>query len=281
MTCTDFEDNLSAYLEGDLDAATRVAAERHRAGCSHCAGLVADLERIATEARGLPVLRPSRDLWGGIEERIGTPVVSIGRTTTPARRRAWSRWPSLAAAAAALVAVTAGVTYEVATRSVRQSGNDAPVVATVPVVPPAPAATTVAGGEPVAVAPGADSTTARRTSPTRDVAGAGRPSPRPRGSAALVSRRPAEPRGVLADEAIYDQEIALLRDALQLRREELDPATVEVLERNIAVIDTAIRQSREALARDPRSAFLGGQLGRMLDRKVQLLRTAAALPART
>jgi hypothetical protein len=47
------------------------------------------------------------------------------------------------------------------------------------------------------------------------------------------------------------------------------------------VIDAAIEQSRAALAADPRSAFLGAQLGRALDRKVGLLRTAATLPART
>jgi uncharacterized membrane protein YccC len=86
---------------------------------------------------------------------------------------------------------------------------------------------------------------------------------------------------VLPAQAVYDEEIALLRAALAERRDELDTATVAIVERNIAVIDAAIRQSREALARDPRSSFLSDQLGRALDRKVQLLRTAAALPSRT
>ena len=78
MTCTEFEDNLGTYLEGDLDASTRAAAERHRAGCAHCAGLVADLERITTEAASLPTLAPSRDLWAGIARLIAAPVVGLG-----------------------------------------------------------------------------------------------------------------------------------------------------------------------------------------------------------
>ena len=49
----------------------------------------------------------------------------------------------------------------------------------------------------------------------------------------------------------------------------------------IVAIDQAIRQSREALARDPRSRFLDQQLNSALDKKVELLRTAALLPSRT
>ena len=51
-----------------------------------------------------------------------------------------------------------------------------------------------------------------------------------------------------------------------------------MLEESLRVIDRAIAQSRDALARDPASQFLGEQLTRTLDAKVQLLRTAALLP---
>ena len=54
-----------------------------------------------------------------------------------------------------------------------------------------------------------------------------------------------------------------------------------MLEHNIQIIDEAIAQSRAALARDPRSRFLGEQLDDALDKKLELLRTAALLPART
>ena len=52
-------------------------------------------------------------------------------------------------------------------------------------------------------------------------------------------------------------------------------------ERSIAVIDAAIAQSRAALARDSGSGFLATQLNRSLEKKVELLRLTAQLPART
>ena len=47
------------------------------------------------------------------------------------------------------------------------------------------------------------------------------------------------------------------------------------------MIEQAIFQSRQALAADPASGFLRDQLNKQLDRKVEVLRTAALLPARS
>jgi hypothetical protein len=56
---------------------------------------------------------------------------------------------------------------------------------------------------------------------------------------------------------------------------------VAIIERNLQIIDAAIAQSRAALARDPASQMLDQQLTHALDKKVELLRTAAMLPAST
>ena len=80
---------------------------------------------------------------------------------------------------------------------------------------------------------------------------------------------------------VYDQEIGKLRAIVKERRAQLDPGTVAVLEQSIAVIDSAIAQSRAALAKDPASGFLATQLNHSLEKKVELLRTAALLPSRT
>jgi hypothetical protein len=56
---------------------------------------------------------------------------------------------------------------------------------------------------------------------------------------------------------------------------------VTVIETSLRVIDEAISQSRAALAKDPASAFLRDRLDNSLEKKVDLLRTAAMLPART
>jgi hypothetical protein len=81
-------------------------------------------------------------------------------------------------------------------------------------------------------------------------------------------------------EPVYDREILELRKIARERRSQLDPRTVAVLEQSIAVIDSAIAQSRAALAKDPASGFLATQLNHSLEKKVELLRTAALLPAR-
>ena len=82
-------------------------------------------------------------------------------------------------------------------------------------------------------------------------------------------------------EPMYDREISELRNIVKSRRSSLDPRTIAVLEQSIAVIDSAIAQSRSALAKDPASGFLANQLNHSLEKKVELLRTAAMLPART
>lgn len=76
-----------------------------------------------------------------------------------------------------------------------------------------------------------------------------------------------------------DREIATLETILTERRSELDPQTVEVLERNLAVIDAAIAEARDALAADPASQFLAQRFTRAYTSKLTLLRGAAQLPA--
>lgn len=76
-----------------------------------------------------------------------------------------------------------------------------------------------------------------------------------------------------------DREIATLQTIVRERRSELDPATLEVLERNLSVIDAAIAESREALAADPASQFLAQQFTRAYTSKLTLLRGAVQLPA--
>jgi hypothetical protein len=85
----------------------------------------------------------------------------------------------------------------------------------------------------------------------------------------------------LSTEQLYDQEIAHLQTIVRDRRSVLDTATIAVIQRNLGIIDSAIAQSRAALAADPGSRFLNDQLNSVLDQKVELLRTVALLPART
>ncbi len=243
--CEELESLLPAYLEGELDAPLRRAAERHAAGCARCAELLGDVTAIVHAAGELPPLTPSRDLWPEIEARIQPDVVplSAARTRKEAgARHAALRWTTarLAAAAAALVISTAGITYVATTRANTARGTLA-------------------------------ANTARGSGPS-DSQSTGS-SPAPSGIARNAS--------ALSSEQLYDQEIAQLQMIVRERRSLLDTATIAVIQRNLAVIDSAIAQSRAALAADPNSRFLNEQLNSVLGQKVELLRTAALLPART
>jgi hypothetical protein len=80
-------------------------------------------------------------------------------------------------------------------------------------------------------------------------------------------------------EETYGREIAGLLAVYKFKQRDLDSSTVAVVAKNMAIIDEAIAQCRVALRRDPASGYLMQSLNDALDTKVQLLRTAAALPA--
>jgi len=78
--------------------------------------------------------------------------------------------------------------------------------------------------------------------------------------------------------ASYDAAVGELEAMLTARRRDLDTATIRTLETSLRIIDAAIAQARDALARDPNDVYLNGHLRSTLDRKLELLRRAAMLP---
>lgn len=75
----------------------------------------------------------------------------------------------------------------------------------------------------------------------------------------------------------YETAVKDLRAALDRGRNRLDPQTIQVLERNLASIDAAIAEAREALAADPANVGLNSYLAGVQRRKLDLLRTAGEL----
>ncbi|MCZ6760099.1 MAG: anti-sigma factor [Gemmatimonadetes bacterium] len=104
---------LSAYLDGELDDRQRSELEQHLEVCAECEGVLAGLKRVVNRAVALDDRPPARDLWPGIADRIGLRSSAQLRST---KRRLWIparpvfSVPQLAAAAVALVVVSAGVT---------------------------------------------------------------------------------------------------------------------------------------------------------------------------
>lgn len=78
-------------------------------------------------------------------------------------------------------------------------------------------------------------------------------------------------------DAHYDEAIADLQQTLEADRDRLDPGTVKVLEANLASIDRAIEQCRQALATDPANAYLADRLAAAQKKKLAVLRRATAI----
>ncbi|MFN2421139.1 MAG: zf-HC2 domain-containing protein [Gemmatimonadota bacterium] len=72
----------------------------------------------------------------------------------------------------------------------------------------------------------------------------------------------------------YDAAVADLEEALDASRDQLDPGTVATIERNLAIIDAAIAETRTALAADPNSVYLSAHLAEQMRRKLDILRVA-------
>jgi hypothetical protein len=261
MNCDEFTDKLAEFLERDVSESTRAAIEAHALECGECGPLLADLRRLRIDAANLPELAPSRDLWAGIAERIETPVVELprsSRTAVPVRRVSRRVWVGLAAAA--LVAVTATVTREITRRSIETS-RETTTVATRGV----PTST-----QPLATMSSPPSVTSSDSSARPEAAIT-------KNSQAVTPMRAVSNKQTA--EQTYDHEIAGLLAVYKFKQHDLDSSTVAVVARNMAIIDSAIAQCRLALRRDPASGYLMQSLNDALDTKVQLLRTAAALPA--
>jgi anti-sigma factor RsiW len=116
-------EQLSAYLDGELEGAELAAAESHLAVCAECRADLEGLTRVAKRAASLDDRPPEHDLWSGIQSRIATPgtgdVVPLA-----SRRRVAFTMPQLAAAAVVLMAVSAGVGF-LAQRPVQQAAQPA------------------------------------------------------------------------------------------------------------------------------------------------------------
>jgi anti-sigma factor RsiW len=98
---------------------------------------------------------------------------------------------------------------------------------------------------------------------------------------AVASNPPslAMPVALLDVERGYVTSVKELAAALDAARPNLAPGTIQIVERNLAVIDAAIAESREALLRDPGNRVLQDVLAGSYRQKLDLLRRAAQLAA--
>ena len=140
-----YTDQLSAYLDGELDFARRRRLEAHLAGCAECSALLADLRAIVAAAPHYEGREPSRDLWGAIEARLDEAEVIPISTDRPTARPSVRRFslPQLIAASFVMAALGGGATW----LAVRSSGHPSESLTDLPTFRPTDSVHTVAYAE--------------------------------------------------------------------------------------------------------------------------------------
>jgi predicted anti-sigma-YlaC factor YlaD len=210
---------LDDYVDGVLDAASAGAVERHLASCAACRAAERSTRRLLAHAAALPrSLAPARDLWPDVERKI----VRRGFAELFAWRQPWM----LAAAAAVVVAVLAGVVWQ-----------SEPIGGVQTVAIPTAAGPSL---EPAAIVPVADPTLAEA-------------------------------------EREYEAAAKTLLAVLVQRRSRLAADDLARVEDNVAVIDRALAEVREALAKDPVNPELNRMLVATHRKKVDVLRRVVRL----
>jgi len=234
----EFTDKLSDYLDGELPAVERVAIEAHLAGCTQCAAVLADLERVVARAQALEPRPPQADLWAAVAAHIDRQSAGTIVAFAPRRRISFTL-PQFAAAAAVLIAVSGGIAWQTAEQMAGRSIE----------------ASRAANGDASSVA----EASAGRTSDAAD----------PIDNVQMATVSVSDPQ--------YDAAVADLEKAVKQGRGRLDAKTIAIVEHNLQIIDQAIEQARQALAGDPANSYLSSHLFEARRRKLDLLRRAAAL----
>jgi anti-sigma factor RsiW len=128
-----YTNQLSAYLDGELDSISRSRLEAHLTTCRECAAVLADLRAIVAAAPFYPGRQPSRELWGALEARLDEveviPLASSRPPVVPSSRR--FSWPQLIAASFLMAALGGGGTW----LALRQRAPAGAAVATQPTSP--------------------------------------------------------------------------------------------------------------------------------------------------
>jgi hypothetical protein len=103
------------------------------------------------------------------------------------------------------------------------------------------------------------------------------PSPPGTGEARLRPAAVDTDPGLVAMEEDYQVAANALMDALLERQDDLDPQTMETVQRNLAVIDEALAEIHRALAEDPNRPELGRMLVSTHRKRIEVLRSMVKL----
>lgn len=94
MKCDSVREQLTAYLDGDLDDHRGSAVRGHLRGCEACRNVARDEAALRDCLRALPPLDPPASLWEGVQRQLA--AAEIADAERPAWRRALARLARLA-----------------------------------------------------------------------------------------------------------------------------------------------------------------------------------------
>jgi anti-sigma-K factor RskA len=243
MTCEQHLEALGEYVDGTLPPEERRRLDEHLATCEGCRGVAADVARIRKSATELPAVAPPERVWTRIANELDLQAAAARATATPGeepRRRPRAAFLRFLVAPIPLLG-TAVVLLAVVAGYLAISRT---TVAPAPVKSAKVA--TAAPGDSAAHAADAD----------------------------LVQSVEAE---LQQAEQHYEKAIAGLEQITKAGQGNLDPQVAETLQRNLLVIDQAIRDSKQALDSQPTSELAQESLLEAFRRKVSLLQDTVAL----
>ena len=94
MRCEHARDQLTSYLDGELDGDRGSALRGHLRGCEPCRVVARDEAALRDGLRALPPLDPPVSLWAGVQARLAT--AEMADAQKPTWRRTLGRWAAQA-----------------------------------------------------------------------------------------------------------------------------------------------------------------------------------------
>jgi len=269
MTCLDLEPDLGDYVDGTLDHRDIPRLDAHLRRCSSCRAVVEDLRAMRIATRSLDALTPPSHLFPRIAaaveaERRRSPIRrllsrgSLARLFSEGglvhRRGSPEGEPPANAVWSGRIAARLGARGPVH-RSLGEGGWQPAFAATVLVA-------LLGGGVWASWHSVAEGTRASI--------------PAPRTSDVVAAIDPGDDQ-MQAAEQHYTRVIASLEQIARTERTTLDTPVAAVLDENLAVLDHAIGESREALKTEPTSELAQESLFEALRSKIALLQETIAL----
>ena len=243
------EDDIHAYVDGSLGAAERTEIDRHVASCASCRQLLEDLREILRATRALELREPPARVWSRVERAI---KLERDHAEGSATEGAQGFHPSTGSGRRQ--------------PSGRDGADDARLNGSRSV---GRWATWLAAAAAVVLA----TVVGLRFMPS------GREQPRTGAPATVAAGDAAESveTELRQAEAHYEKAIKGLEQIASAEQNELDPRTAATLQKNLAVIDQAITESRAAVRSEPASEPAQQSLLENFKSKIALLQDTVAL----